>query len=122
MLKENAMSPQNIFSIFRGDNKTMFLRAVNTGCNSDPLDLTACTEIDIALPNADGTFTHLLLTLGKVVIGSPAILGKFSAPIASLVSAVLNPGELQSFDVTFTIGAEKITVRYFQALSVFEQG
>lgn len=114
------MTP-NTFSIFRGDNKTIYLKAVNEGCNSDPLDLTSCTEIDIALPNADGTFTHLLFTEGDVVIPTPKLLGKFNAPISSEVSALLNPGELQNLDVTFTIAGQEFTVRFFQALSVFER-
>lgn len=115
------MQQQNTFVIFLGDAKTIFLRAVNTGCNNDPLDLTTCTEIDVALPKADGTFLHLLLSNGAVVIATPANLGKFSAPISALQSAVLNPGELQNIDVTFTIGGKPFTVRFFQALSVFER-
>lgn len=112
----------NVFSIFTGDDKTMYLKAVNAGCSTDPLDLTSCTEIDIALPNADGTFTHLLLSEDEVIVASPAILGKFSAAIDSGVSALLNPGELQSFDVTFTIASKEFTVRYQGVLSVYERG
>jgi hypothetical protein len=37
-----------------------------------------------------------------------------------VISALLNLGELQNFDVTFTISGQVFTVRYFQALSVFE--
>ena len=112
---------QNVFTIFTGDDKIMNLKAVyaETG---DPLDLTDCTEIDIALPKEDGTFAHLLLTAGKVTITSPSILGKFYAEITSLVSAGLNIGELQNVDVTFTISGKEFTVRYAQALSVFERG
>ena len=109
------------FTIFLGDDKTMYLKAVNSGCNSDPLDLTSCTEIDIILPNADGTFTHRLLSLAQVAITSPAILGKFSAEIGSLISALLNVGEYQNFDVVFTIAGKVFAVRYYQGLSVFER-
>lgn len=113
------MFPNKPFTIFTGDAKTMSLKAVYAeGFN--PLDLTACTEIDIALPNADGTFTHQLLTASKVVIGSPANLGNFSTPIDSATSALLNIGELQNVDVTFTIASKPFTVRFSQALSVFE--
>lgn len=110
-----------VFSIFLGDAKTIFLKAMNTGCNGDPLDLTDCTEIDISLPNANGTSTHLLLSDSEVVISTPKILGKFSAAISSDVSDVLNVGEFQTFDVTFTIGPEIFTVPYVNALSVFER-
>lgn len=115
------MSKLKTFMIFTGDDKTMFLRALNAGCNSDPLDLTSCTEIDIALPNSDGTFSHRKLSLSQVVITSPAILGKFSAAIPGSVSAVLNIGEFQNVDVTFTIASNVFTVRFYQALSVFER-
>ncbi len=111
----------NPFKIFRGDAKTLYMKALNSGCNTDPLDLTSCTEIDVSLPDADGTFKHLKLSLAEVVITSPAILGKFNAPISSLVSALLNPGELQNIDVIFTIAGKPFTVRYFQALSVFDR-
>lgn len=114
------MSPTT-FTIFLGDNKTMYLKAVNVGCNSDPLDLTDCTEIDIALPNADGTFTHRLLSDDEVVISSPALLGKFYTNIPTDISEDLNPGELQDVDVTFTIAGKEFTVRFFQALSVFQR-
>jgi hypothetical protein len=111
---------QQPFNIFRGDVKTMYLKAVNAGCDEGPLDLTHCTEIDVALPNADGTFSHLLLSAGKVVVPAPAILGKFNAPISSIVSAPLNPGEFQTFNVTLTILGAKVTVPFRRALSVFE--
>lgn len=109
------------FSIFLANAKTMFLRAMNAPCNGgDPLDLTYCSEIDVQLPNQDGTFTHLKLSLGQVLVTQPPVLGKFQVPITALVSAALNQGELQNFDVTFTILGEVFTVRYYQALSVYE--
>jgi hypothetical protein len=113
------MTP-NVFTIFTGDDKTMAAKVVSQGCNSDPIDLTTCTAIDVALPKADGTFAHLTLDAGDVAIIS-AVLGKFNVTIGSVVSALLNPGEYQNFDVTFTISDKKITVRFNQALSVFEQ-
>lgn len=108
------------FQIFLGDSKTMFLRALNGGCNGLPLDLTYCTEIVVNLPNADGTFAQLKLSLSQVIIGQPPELGQFSVPISSIVSLLLNTGELQNVDVTFTIAAAVTTVRFYQALSVFE--
>jgi hypothetical protein len=112
----------NVFSIFLGDIKTMYLRAVNAVCEepAGPLDLTSCTEIDVALPNADGTIAHFLLSLDEVAIAVPKNLGKFSVPLSAIKSALLNPGEYQNFDVTFTISGSKFTVRYGKALSVFE--
>lgn len=115
------MTP-GVFTIFQGNAKTMYLRAMNAGCNTDPLDLTSCTEIDIALPNSDGSFTHYLFSDGDVVISTPKNLGKFSVAISAVLSLLMLPGEIQSFDVTFTIGAEVFTVRYSQSLSVFQQG
>lgn len=113
------MNP-NVFTIFLGDAKTIYLKVANGGCNSDPLDLTSCTEIVINLPNADGTFLQLKLSLAQVTITSPAVLGKFSAPITSVQSALFNTGEFQNIDVTFTISGQVFTVPFIQALSVFE--
>lgn len=111
----------NVFSIFTGDDKVMSLKAVNVGCNADPLDLSSCTEIIVTLPNADGTQLQLKLSLGKVAISSPAVLGRFTASISAADSAPLNPGELQTFDATFTIGGRIFTVPFVNALSVFER-
>ena len=114
------MQNPNTFSIFTGDAKTIFMRAVQGDCTGDPLDLTGVVEIDIALPNADGTFAHLTLTGSQVVVATPAVLGKFSGAISSAVSALLQPGELQNINVTFTFGDDPFTVPFIQALSVFE--
>lgn len=111
---------QNTFTIFTGDSKTLNLKAVYKE-SGDPLDLTSCTEIDIALPNSDGTFKHLLLSEDEVEITSPALLGKFSAAISSEDSALLNIGVLQNIDVTFTIGGKEFTVRYYEALTVYQR-
>ncbi len=111
---------KNVFTIFTGDDKTMNLKAVYEE-NGDPLDLTDCTEIVVALPLATGAFQQLKLSEDEVTIATPAILGKFSAPVESAVSDLLNIGELQNVDVTFTIAAKAITVRFYQALSVFER-
>lgn len=106
------------FTIFTGDAKTMPLRvAYQSGL---PFDLTSCTEIVVNLPNADGTFTQLKLSLAQVAIVSPANLGQITAAISSVDSAKLNIGELQNVDVTFTISGNPITVRFYGALSVFE--
>lgn len=112
------MQPTGPFTIFTGDDKTMNLKAAYLP-SGNPLDLTSCSEIDVALPNADGTFLHLTIGSG-VTITSPAVLGQFQAAISSAQSALLQPGELQDFDVTFTISTKKNTVRYYQALTVFE--
>ncbi len=110
--------PPPPFTIYTGDAKTMSLRvASSTGL---PVDLSSCTEIIISLPNADGTFTQLKFSMAQVLITSPAVLGQFTASITSLVSALLNVGELQSFNVTFTVGSQVFTVPYVNALSVFE--
>lgn len=109
------------FSIFLGNETVLYAKALQAKCSGgDPLDLTYCTEIDVQLANQDGTITHLLLSTGGVVITPPAVLGKFTAAISSEVSALLNVGALQSFDVTFTILGTVFTVRYFQGLSVFQ--
>jgi hypothetical protein len=107
------------FSIYTGDSKVMSLKAVYAD-SGDPLDLTDCTEIDIALPKADGTFLHLTLGDDEVTVVTPKVLGKFTAAIAAVDSATLLPGELQNFVVTFTIGSTIFTVPYVGALSVFE--
>jgi hypothetical protein len=112
---------QNIFSIFQGDAKPLNLKAVYAS-SFTPLDLTACSEIVVALPNADGTFTELSLSGSEVVINSPAVLGSFSVTQAAIgtVSDDLNVGELQNFNVVFTIAGKQLTVPYIQALSVFQ--
>ena len=109
-----------VFTIFTGDAKTLKLKAVYAE-SGDPLDLTSCTEIDIALPNANGSFTRLLFSTGDVVIETPIVLGKFEAAISAEDSALLQPGLLQGFDVTFTIGAEIMTIRFVESLSVIER-
>lgn len=111
---------QNTFTIFQGDDKVMNLKAIYEE-NGDPLSLDDCTEIDIVLPNADGTFSHRLLSDDEVEITSPAVLGKFTSLIPNDISELLNVGALQSVDVVFTIGSETFTVRYYQALTVFQR-
>lgn len=111
---------KNIFSIFKGDDKTMTLKAVYSD-TLDPLDLTSCTEIDILLPLANGAYAHRLLSLGQVVIATPTVIGKFSCPIPSTISSTMNVGELQNLDVSFTISGKIITIRYDQSLSVLEK-
>lgn len=109
------------FSIFLSNAKTMNLKALQSSCSGgDPLDLTYCTEIDVALPKQDGTFQHFLLSTGDVTLVQPPVLGKFEVPISAIQSALLNVGVLQNFDVTFTILGQVFTVRYFMGLSVFE--
>lgn len=118
---ENTGAPLIPFSIFLGDNKTMWLRVDNDlCCGGGPLDLTSCTEIDVAFQNQDGTIAHRLLSTAQVVIASPAVLGKFSVPIPTVVSNLLNVGQFQNFDVTFTIAGEVSTVRFSKGLSVYE--
>lgn len=108
-----------VFSIFLGDAKTMNLSALYDNFGG-PLDLTSCTEIVISLPNQDSSFLQLKLSLSQVTIQSPGVLGKFSAQISSMESALLNVGALQSFNVTFTISGNVMTVPYVESLSVFE--
>lgn len=110
----------NTFVIYTGDSKILKLKAIIAGSFS-PLDLTNCTEIDVALPLAGGGFSHRLLTASDVSITSPASLGTFQVPVDEELSTLLKIGEFQSFDVTFTIAGEILTVRYYQALTVFER-
>lgn len=110
---------QSVFKIFQGDAKTVYFKAVNAGCSSDPLDLSECTEIAIVLVNSDGTVTTLLLSDDEVTISNPSVLGKFFAHISEEVSALLNVGEFQNVDITFTIAGEVFTVPFIQALSVY---
>lgn len=110
---------QPVFTIFTGNAKRMNLKASYAGSN-DPLDLTDCTEIDVAILNTGGSFSHFLLSLDEVTIKTPMNLGKFYVDIGSVASALFNVGELQSFDVTFTINGLPQTVRYYSQLSVFQ--
>lgn len=119
MLNQNNCCAPNVFTIFTGDAKTLNMKAVHAE-TGDPLDLTSCTNISIALPNADGTFTALTLAASQVSITSFPNLGKFSAPISSAVSALLLIAVLQNIDVTFTISGSPFTVRYCQALTVLQ--
>lgn len=120
-MQPNCCPTPPVFTIFLGDVKAMNLKAVY-GDSGDPLDLTSCTEILIALPLASGAFTALSLLGGDVTITSPANLGKFIASAAAIgeISDGLMVGELQSFDVTFTISGNPFTVRYVSALTVNE--
>jgi len=110
--------PNGPFSIFTGDAKTMPLRiAYASGL---PVDLTDCTEIVVNLINADGSTTQLKKSLGQVAIVDPPTNGQFTVDIDATSSAKLQIGELQNVDVTFTIDADPVTVRFYGALSVFE--
>lgn len=107
------------FDIFTGEDKTLNLRVAYQATGL-PFDLTDCSEIDIALPNADGTFAHLLLSTDQVIINDPTVLGSFSAAISHTVSALLNVGVLQDFTVSFTISSKVTIVKYAQSLNVLE--
>lgn len=113
----NCQNP--VFTIFQGDAKTMKLRAAYKNTYL-PFDLTSCTEIVVNLPKADGTFAQRKLSAGQVAITSPAVLGLFTCPIADDLSPLLNVGELQNVDVAFTVSGSQTTVRYYEALSVFQ--
>jgi hypothetical protein len=112
--------PTPVFRIFLGDASTMFLRVVDQFYN--PVDLTNCSQIVVNLLNADGSVTQLELSASQVSITSPPSIGNFSVPISSAVSALLNVGELQDVDVTFTISGQIFTVPFVQALSVLQVG
>lgn len=116
---QNTCCPPGPFTIFQGDAKVMPLKLVYAQ-SGNPVDLTSCTEIVVNLANTDGTIEQLKLSLDEVAIVSPPVLGQFTANITSDISALLNAGELQSVDVTFTIGSAPQTIRFFNALSVFE--
>lgn len=120
-MQPNCCPTPPVFTIFLGDVKAMNLKAVY-GDTGDPLDLTSCTEIVLALPLAGGGFTSLKLSLSQLAITSPANLGKFVASAVAMgtISAALMVGELQNFDVTFTISGNPFTVRYYSALTVLE--
>lgn len=120
------MTPYS-FPIFLGDAKSMpflavvlgCIQAVSNGVPSTPLDLTSCTEIVVTLPNADGTYLNLKLSLYQVVIDK-ADLGSFHAVISSVESALLNVGQYQSISVTFTISGNPMTLEFPQGLSVYQ--
>lgn len=110
--------PAGPFSIFTGDAKVLPLRlAYASGL---PVDLTSCTEIVVNLPNADGSFSQLKLSESQVAITSPAVLGQFASTITTQLSTPLQIGELQNIDVTFTISGSPFTIRFYEALSVYE--
>ncbi len=120
-MQPNCCPTPPVFTIFLGDVKAMNLKAVY-GDSGDPLDLTSCTQIVVALPLAGGGTTSLKLSLSQITITSPDNLGKYvvSAAAMGAISASLMVGELQNFDVTFTIGGNPFTVRYYSALTVLE--
>jgi hypothetical protein len=109
---------QGPFEIFTGQDKVMNMKCLYAD-TSNPLDLTSCTAITVALPNADGTFANLTLTTG-VAIGSTPVLGNFAVTITAAVSALLNVGALQNINVTFVIGGLTTIVQFYQALTVIE--
>lgn len=110
---------QNVFQYFVGDTKVMSLRGLYLD-NLEPLDLTDCTEIAVKLPNSDGSFTQLKLSLAQVSITSPAVLGGFQATLTASDYPLPNVGEFQSFLVTFTILSKPITIEYVNVLSIFQ--
>lgn len=116
---DNSQSP-NTFKIFRGNDKVISLIVFDLDNNGLPMNLTGCTEIDLALPNADGSTSHLLLSTGSVSLIQPPILGGFSAEIKPAVSNLLTVGEYQDINATFTVPGQVFSVRFYGALSVFE--
>lgn len=108
-----------VFEIFTGQDKTMNLRAAYPATGL-PLDLTTCDEISVALPNADGTFTDLLLSANQIAITSPANLGMISVTIPAAISALLNVGVGQTIFANFTISGLVTIVRFLQAFTVIE--
>lgn len=107
------------FTIFQGDSKIMPMKLVYAQ-SGNPYDLTSCSEIVVNLRNADGTIEQLKLSLSKVTITDPPVLGQFTVLIESDVSQLLNVGELQNVDVTFTVSGLPFTVQFQAALSVFQ--
>jgi hypothetical protein len=104
------------FEIYTGNNKTMTLRFVSS--NGDPFDLSSCTALDVALPNADGSTAHFTIAGGAVTLPDPKVLGKANVAISSVASALLNPGEFQDFSATLTVGTDVFTVPFNGALTV----
>lgn len=113
-------SVPNVFTLATGDDGVMSLRAVYQQTLA-PLDLTSCSEINVQLPNADGTFLSLTIAGSAVAITSPAVLGAFTATISAAQSALLLVGTLQNFAVTFTISSKKMTVWFYNSLTVTAQ-
>ena len=89
--------------------------------SGNPVDLTSCSQIVVNLPLAAGGFQQLNLTSGVAIV-SPTNLGQFTVLIDDAVSALLQVGEGQFVDVTFTISSNPMTIRFWNALSVFEVG
>lgn len=115
-----SVDSPNVFSIFRGNAKTAYFLVQNADNNFAPVDLTNCSEITVSLLASDGTVITLNLSDEDIIITQPSNLGAFSAAFSAEVSALLNVGEFQNIDVTFTILTEVFTVRYYRSLSVFE--
>jgi len=109
----------NVFEIYRGNAKVLKMKAVYAN-SLTPLDLTAVDEIDIAIPNADGTFTHYLYSDSQVTITGSPLLGSFQTSILSAESLLFNVGTLQTINVTFEIDGEVFTVPYLKSLNVFD--
>ena len=108
-----------VFEVFLGDVKPLPLKALYQ-TTLGPLDLTDCSEIVVNLPNADGTFLQLKLSLDQVTITSPSVLGQFVANFTSIQSALFMVGTYQNIDVTFTISGAPQTVRFMNCFSVFQ--
>lgn len=104
---------QGVFKYYMGDTDIINGTAIFSD-TLKPLDLTDCTEISVVLPNAGGTSTVLLLSLSQVEITTPALLGGWSAPVSATLWPMPNPGELQTFFVTFTTTSIGVrTAAYF---------
>lgn len=108
------------FPIFQGDIATVELKVAPSLIVNDPMDITDATEIVVNLLKSDGTILQLKLSTGGVVAIVEGILGKFSVLISVINSALLNVGEFQTFDVTFTIDSVVTTIPFIGALSVFQ--
>lgn len=113
----NCQNGTPVFTIFLGDQKIINMRLAypETGL---PFDLTSATNINILLPNADGSTS--IISGGSVTIVSPPTSGQFYATILSAVSALLRVGEFQDILAQVTISGNQQTYRFPSCLSVYQ--
>lgn len=108
--------------IILGEDKNVIVELTNTK-TAKPIDLTAATEIEAILINADDTCLHKKLsTFGITLISGP--FGKFQINLSAAETALLalSPEDgYSSIRVEFTIGGKKTIANLTDVVQVINR-
>jgi hypothetical protein len=86
---------------------------------SEPLDLTAATQIEAVFKKADDTLLTLNLSSGVSRVSD--LGGKFKVTLTTTNSALLKLDERQDFEVAVTFASSKYIVQFKECLDVIQR-